>query len=381
MPDTKLKRILYIQYTNPAGYPPLEHSSRILADSGWQVLFLGTCDLARDPMRFPPHPNIAVRYMNFCQPGWRQKLHYFAFCLWVLCRAITWRPRWIYASDVLSCPAALALTWIPWLSVLYHEHDSPDAPPRGAFQRTVRWTRRKLAHHASLCVLPNAGRLARFKTETGTDRQVFCVWNCPRTSDAASAASSDTGLRLYYHGAIGPDYVPYALIEALAQLPDAVRLQVIGYETVGSTGYSTQVRELARRLGVENRVEVHGALPRLQLMNDCRRNDVGLAFTPLRTLDINHLSRAGASNKPFDYLACGLALLVSDLPDWRATYVDPGYALACNPEDPQSIARSIRRFLDDPSLARTMGEKGRQRILSDWNYETCFQPVLQCLQS
>jgi len=26
-----LKRILYIQYTNPAGYPPLEHSSRILA--------------------------------------------------------------------------------------------------------------------------------------------------------------------------------------------------------------------------------------------------------------------------------------------------------------------------------------------------------------
>jgi MFS family permease len=35
-----MARVLYIQYTNPAGYPPLQHSSRILASAGWQVLFL-----------------------------------------------------------------------------------------------------------------------------------------------------------------------------------------------------------------------------------------------------------------------------------------------------------------------------------------------------
>jgi hypothetical protein len=33
-----VKRILYVQYTNPVGYPPLEHSSRILADAGLQIL-------------------------------------------------------------------------------------------------------------------------------------------------------------------------------------------------------------------------------------------------------------------------------------------------------------------------------------------------------
>jgi hypothetical protein len=33
-------KTLYLQYTNPAGYPPLEPSSRILANEGWQVLFL-----------------------------------------------------------------------------------------------------------------------------------------------------------------------------------------------------------------------------------------------------------------------------------------------------------------------------------------------------
>lgn len=59
-----MKRILYIQYTNPAGYPPLEHSSRILADAGWQVLFLGTGALGAAALRFPPHSNVRVRLLK-----------------------------------------------------------------------------------------------------------------------------------------------------------------------------------------------------------------------------------------------------------------------------------------------------------------------------
>ena len=53
------------------------------------------------------------------------------------------------------------------------------------------------------------------------------------------------------------------------------------------------------------------------------------------------LHMAGASNKPFDYMAAGLALLVSDQPDWRAMFVEPGYARACDPTDPSSIATSL----------------------------------------
>ena len=41
-----MKRVVYVQYTNPAAYPPLEHSSRILADAGWQVLFTPSAEFA-----------------------------------------------------------------------------------------------------------------------------------------------------------------------------------------------------------------------------------------------------------------------------------------------------------------------------------------------
>ena len=92
------------------------------------------------------------------------------------------------------------------------------------------------------------------------------------------------------------------------------------------------------------------------------------------------VNMAGASNKPFDYLACGLALLVSDLPDWRKMFVEPGYGLACNPNDTDSIAAQLRWFLKHPAETREMGERGRQRILTEWNYERQFAAVVEVIQ-
>ena len=70
-------------------------------------------------------------------------------------------------------------------------------------------------------------------------------------------------------------------------------------------------------------------------------------------LNIRHLT--GASNKAFDYMAAGLALLVSDLPDWHAMFVAPGYALACDPADPASLKAALGWLLDHPEARRRHG--------------------------
>ena len=374
-----MKRILYIQYTNPAGYPPLEHSSRILADAGWRVLFLGTHALGANALRFPPHPNIGVRYLSFCPAGLRQKLHYLFFCLWALGWTLLARPSWIYVSDALACPAALLLSYLPWLRVVYHEHDAPDEPA-GGLQRLVRWTRQQVARRAACCVVPNEARLKRFQAETGTRQPVFCVWNCPSNLEVAPLRAPAHGaFWLLYHGSIVPDRLPIAVLDALTALPERVKLRVIGYETAGSIGYVGLLLEHARQLGIAHRLEFVAALPRFELMEWCRRADAGLALMPLRPADFNQHSMTGASNKAFDYMASGLPIVVSDLPDWRAMFVEPGYGVACDPQDAESIAASIRRFLDDPELARSMGESGRQRILAGWNYEACFQRAQRLL--
>ena len=156
------KRIVYVQYTNPAAYPPLERSSRLLADDGWEVLVLGLLRPGTEALRFPPHPHISERYAFNATTGWRLRLHYAWFVVWVLCWTLRWRARWVYASDLLACPMALLSVFCPAFAILYHEHDEP-APRRGVFARAQRLVRQLASRRADLRVLPNAERAHFFE--------------------------------------------------------------------------------------------------------------------------------------------------------------------------------------------------------------------------
>ncbi|MCI0391797.1 MAG: glycosyltransferase [Acidobacteria bacterium] len=380
-----MRRILYIQYTNPAVYPPLEHSSRILAERGWQALFLGTGSLGADALRFESHERIEVRQIPISPTGWRQKLHYSRFVLWVLWWTLRWKPEWTYASDLLSCPVAALSNILSGARVIYHEHDSPPRSKESIFKKLSFAARRRLAHRAELCVLPNQQRAERFVADVNESISNGCqapviVWNCPSLEEVAPPRPAHGGgdLWVLYAGSIVPARLPVSVLEALAKLPERVKIRVIGYETIGHRGYVNTLVETAVQLGISNRVEYLGTIPeRKELLSWYRKCDVGLALMPKVSDDLNEQAMIGASNKPFDYLSCGLALLVSDLPDWRAAYVETGYGLTCDTDDPESIAAALRWFLDHPVEMRAMGERGRQRIATEWNYEMKFFPVLE----
>jgi glycosyltransferase involved in cell wall biosynthesis len=180
-----------------------------------------------------------------------------------------------------------------------------------------------------------------------------------------------------YHGSIVPARVPLTVIDALAAQLRPVKLVIAGYETIGHRGHVNALMERARALGIADRVEYLGVIPaRRDLLQVCARCDVGLALMPLDSADTSEQSMAGASNKAFDYLAHGLALIVSDLADWREMFVDAQFARACDPRDVRSLAAALRALLDDPSEMRAMGERGRRRVASEWFYEHAFAPVL-----
>src|SRR5262249_45348518 len=92
--------------------------------------------------------------------------------------------------------------------------------------------------------------------------------------------------------------------------------------------------------------------------------------------DINMQHMVGASNKPFDYMACGLPLIVTNVPDWVAAFVDPGYGLACDPDDVSSIEAALRWYLEHPNERRQMARKCHDKIVQDWNYATRLADVM-----
>ena len=122
-----------------------------------------------------------------------------------------------------------------------------------------------------------------------------------------------------------------------------------------------------------------GTLSEADLAPICESSDVGLALMPMQSDDDNLRHMAGASNKVFEYLLYGVAPLVSDLPDWRNTFVDAGYALACDPSDARSIAGTLGLALKNRDAVRAVAERGYERLCADWNYESQFAPVLEAM--
>jgi glycosyltransferase involved in cell wall biosynthesis len=370
------KRVLYIQYANPAALPPLEHSSKLLLKTGWEVLFLGVRAANTDNIAFQD-PQIRVELLRDCAGGWRNRLRYLSFLGWVVVKALSWSPNWIYASDMSVCPVAYLLSFFPSTQMIYHEHDSPAEKATGLFQRFLLFFRRLLARRA-LCILPNEQRESIFRKETRAASSCV-VWNCPTVDEISSqrAAPDHDSVWVMYHGSIVPQRLPLAVAYSFKLLPPEVKLRVAGYETVLNQGYVNRLRAEFRELQIEDRFEFIGSVAtRKELLAWCAKSHVGLALMPEQTSDINMLHMTGASNKPFDYLSSGMCLLVSDLPDWKGLFVDSGYGLACSASDPHSIAGALNWFVNHRDEMLRMGEAGRKKIATDWNYEKQFEGVL-----
>lgn len=380
-----VRRILYVQFTDPAAYPPLEHSSTLLADRGWEVLLLGITARGELPLRLPNHSSLRVKKMRFIEGGLRQKAQYILFFFMTLYWTWWWRPEWIYASDPLACPVVWWVQRFIGVRVVYHEHDSPNPDQRSTwFMRQIFAYRAKLALEADLCVLPQQERLQRFLKTTGRIQPAYCVWNCPRADEMADVnpdqhdrhAAQDRKLILYYHGNIGSARLPRELVLAASRFKGAVRIQLVGYETLANVGYTAELTHLAAKHGASEMIEPLGTRPRQSLLRLAAKAHVGLSLMPKRSEDINLKHMVGASNKTFEYMACGLPLLVTNLPDWVQTFVKPGYARACDPDDPDSIEAELRWYMEHPDERREMGRRGQKKVRLTWNYESVFSDVL-----
>ena len=266
-----MKRILYVQFTNPAAYPPLEHSARLLADAGWDVIFLGTRTVQADRLEFQPHPRIRAKRQPFVPGGWRQKMLYAGFLLWVLGWVLVWRPRWVYASDHLVCPVALAVSLLSRARIIYHEHDSPGPGGASRFHDLTLAARTALARRAVVCVVPNQRRAEVFARQVGAAAKLLCVWNCPTREEVSPARPrrSRGDLWMLYHGSIVPDRLPGSVVMALTLVPDHVKLRIVGYETVGHRGYVEKLRAMTAEHGLVQRVDFVNAMPRHELMVSC----------------------------------------------------------------------------------------------------------------
>jgi glycosyltransferase involved in cell wall biosynthesis len=374
------RRVLFIQATEPGAYPPLIHASMLMAEAGWEVTFL-SAPIAGNALALAPHPRVKIHAVRTRPSHVMSSVSYALYAATAAQLALRLRPNVVYASDPLGAGPGLLAARLAGAALVYHEHDSPSP---GTLHPILARSRAAAARAARLIVFPNEERAHFAQSELRfSDNRLHIVWNVPTRAELASpAAPAEPPLVVYYHGSIGPERLPETVAFAIRRMAGRVRLRIAGYEAPSARGYVRQLVGSDTGAAADNPVEHIGMVPsRADLLMHAARAHVGLALMPFQSSDLNMRFMIGASNKPFDYMAAGLALLVCDLPDWTSIFVEPGFGLACNPADADSLSAALGWFIDHPEGRRGMAARARNKIEAEWNYDTQFRAVLESLES
>jgi len=372
------RRVLFVQATNPGAYPPLIHASMLMAEAEWEVTFL-SAPIAGNALALAPHPRVKIHAVRTRPSHVMSKVSYALYAAMAARLALRLRPNVVYASDPLGAGPGLLAARLAGATLIYHEHDSPSP---GTLHPGLARLRAAAARSARLTVFPNEARARLAQSELGfSNDRLQIVWNVPRREEiVASAATTEPPLIIYYHGSITPERLPETVALAVRRMAGRVLLRIAGYEAPGVRGY---VRHL---VGGDNGATEHalieyiGQLPsRVDLLAEAARAHVGLSLMPFNSGDVNMSHMAGASNKPFDYMAAGLALLVSDLPKWTRMFVKPGFARAADPTNMDSLVAALEWFVNHPDQRQAMAARAQAKIEKDWNYDTVFAPILGVL--
>jgi glycosyltransferase involved in cell wall biosynthesis len=128
--------------------------------------------------------------------------------------------------------------------------------------------------------------------------------------------------------------------------------------------------EIAKR-HLEATVRLVPNVPPPQIMTNLNSARIGLALDAAVRHRINALPI-----KLFEYMAAGLPIVASDLPNTRAVIARARCGLLVPPGDATAFANAISRLLDDEDLALEMGEAGAKAFRNEYNFEAETQKLL-----
>lgn len=144
-----------------------------------------------------------------------------------------------------------------------------------------------------------------------------------------------------------------AMVTVCVQYPNA-RLLVAGSDHFG---YAQEMRQLANRLGVSHAVDIQGFCD--------------TPFDFMGRLDIFAFASTseGFGIVLLEAMAVGVPIVTSDIYPLNHIVVGGETGVLATPGNPDSFASALIQLIENPGLARRMGEAGRRRCFQEFSEE------------
>lgn len=119
-------------------------------------------------------------------------------------------------------------------------------------------------------------------------------------------------------------------------------------------------------------VDYRGLFNRQQLQDILAESRVGLLVLHPEP---NHMK--SQPNKMFEYMAGGLPIVASDFPFWRELLDVTGAGICVDPMNIDAIAGVISYLLDNPDVARRMGQSGAEAVAKTYRWDNEERKLLE----
>jgi glycosyltransferase involved in cell wall biosynthesis len=139
-------------------------------------------------------------------------------------------------------------------------------------------------------------------------------------------------------------------------------VRLAGY-TDGDKGLAA-IHTALLQLGLSDQVEFHGRLAHHEVPAWLRSGRIGLVLLQAVPKFMKNIP-----SKMFEYWACGLPVLASDLPPARQFLVEGQNGCLFSPSSAVHLAGRIAHLLQDPGKCQSLGRAGRRMIEAEWNNE------------
>jgi glycosyltransferase involved in cell wall biosynthesis len=148
------------------------------------------------------------------------------------------------------------------------------------------------------------------------------------------------------------------LFRAFARLADFPELRLVLCASTESKAWKPY-EKLAEKLGIAERLVWYFALDEHDLARH-RRNAL-VSVAPLSDCARN-AEQGCAPLKIVESMACGVAVVASDLPPVREIIVHGENGWLVHPDRPAELARALRILIEHPALARELGARARRTV-------------------
>jgi glycosyltransferase involved in cell wall biosynthesis len=203
-------------------------------------------------------------------------------------------------------------------------------------------------------------------TPFGVDMELFNPNKCNRNKDCSNEFVIGTVKKI--DPKYGIDYIIKAvkiINEIRPELPLVVKI-------AGKGEFETEYRNLARSLGVEDRIKWLGFISQERAAQEWANMDIAVIPSTMESESFG-VSAVEAE-------ACGTAVIISDIPGLMEA-TKPGISCVVVPrKNEKALAKAIIDLYDHPDKRIQMGYEGRKYVVEQFELNRCFEKPLKLFE-